>query len=566
MDEPDPTPSSGGPVTASIEPDAQSSAVAYRWRLAGLMLWLVVLLPLFSRAITASTGDIYTQHLGGFITAVNYPGPKVWATSFLQRSIGFEPGPLGVSTTLWAFLSVLAIWLMTVSARGESSAIRLTTRWSAVIGVGLVASVLFYQTSIGIIWNPPKLIYPVLSLTVEVIATLFVYVYLARLALRLGRRNTAKVLFFGGLAAAVLIVLGIFTVIEGETIKANSRALGVQAMAACYGTASVALALVLVGSLLQLIPAFYRSAFPDGIGMALRTDHTAEARPVCGSCGYDLRGSPDNSACPECGDTTVINQDAEEANRLESTWARFVATGCIVFALVPFPLLYVIFHMDFRDAFGGTLPMLNFVGPKAWGVPALQRSIGYQPEALGSDGALYCLACMLAVWLMTWPHPVRVLDEKWHDLRRLTRWSAALAGGAFMGFALISQDLYVNSEGFWKWLFAAVLVAEAPATVLCYLYLARLAGQYLNEREASMARWTARLAFGVMAVSLVVLPFGQSLDDLVTGEVTAWVFAAGYGSVMFGSGLLGFAVVLSMASKLTPIALRGMPALVIARG
>ena len=572
MDEPNPTPSSEGQVTTSIHPDTQALAVAYRWRLVGLMLWLIALFLLLPKAIAAGSGHLYGDHMGGFITAVNFPGPKVWATSFLQRSVGYMPASLGASTAIWALINVLAVWLMTMPVRGHWSAILIVARWLAVIGVGLVASLLFYQSSIGISWQPPELVYPVAALSVEFVATLFVYLYLARLAFELKHARIGWVLMVGGVAVAAVIGSAIFAVIDAEAIHANSRATRVQAVSALYGAVSVGLAVVMMGALLQLIPAMFRAAFPHGVGATLRADRSAEVRPVCGACGYDLRGLPEGGACPECGSTSVINQDEEQANRMESMWSRYVCCGLAFFVLIAFPLLYVVLHMPFRRGFGGTLPMLNFVGPKAWGVPALQRSIGYEPAWLGTDGALYCLISVLAVWLITWPHPVRVLDEKWHDLRRLARWTTAIAGGAFFGFAMISRGLYVNSEGFWKWLSAAVLLAEGPGTVLCYLYLARLARQYLAEREARLALWTARLAAVVMFTALFALVFDVLMKDDSTGKVlvsmtpdgvAAWGFAAVFGGLIISSGLMGFAVVLRVLASLLPLTMRGVPKLVI---
>jgi predicted RNA-binding Zn-ribbon protein involved in translation (DUF1610 family) len=565
MDEQMPTLQVTGHAQRTEQDDAKAEAFAYRWRLLGLILWLIALSSLLPRAIAAASGYLYSEHLGGFITAVNFPGPKIWATTLLQRSIGYEPAALGSSMTIWAFVNLLAVWLMTTPIRGESSPLRFVARWFSVIGIGLVASLLLFKSSIGVSWRPPDLIYPILALGVEASATLFIYLYLARLARKLNRRCIARVLFFGGFAAAGIILLAIYALIRGDFIHENSRLAPLQAAVACYGAMAVPVAMCLLGSVLQLMPACFRAAFPHGIGLTLRTERTAEVRPICSTCGYDLRGLPTDHQCPECGGQTVMNEDEAQADRFESVWARFVAAGAIVFALVSFPLFYVVLHMDFRYGFGGTLPMLNFTGPKAWGVPALQRSIGSRPESLGTEGAFLCLVSVLAVWLLTWPHPVRVFEEKWFDVRRLARWATVITCGAFFGFALISMGLYVNDKGFWKWLFAAVLLAEAPGTVLCYLYLSRIAGQYLGEREAKLARVTAYLAAGVMLISVFLLPFGTLLSEVTEDGLIEWFFAAGFGSVMLTAGLLGFAVVLRITATLVPFALRGVPTMIVIR-
>ena len=565
MDEQMPAPQATGHAQTIEQDETNAAAFAYRWRLIGLVLWLIAMWMMIPRAIAAGNGYLFSEHLGGFVTALNYPGPKVWATPLLQRSIGYEPAGLGSSSTLWAFTSLLAIWLMTTPIRGEGWLLRGVARWITVAGMALVASVLLYQTSIGISWSPPELLYPVMALGVEAAATLFVYLYLAHMAHRLGRRGIAKLLFFGGFIVTGLILLALVALARGEFIHENSRWAPLQAAIAFFGALVVPVAVCMIGAILQLIPACYRAAFPVGVGWTLRTGRTAEVRPICNDCGYDLRGLPTDSPCPECGGTKVMNEDEAQADQHESAWARFVAVGTIMLALVAFPLFYIVLHMEFRDGFGGTLPMLNFIGPKAWGVPALQRSVGYRPESIGTEGAYLCLIGMLAVWLITWPHPVRVLEEKWFDVRRLARWITVITGGAFFGFALISQGLYVNDDGFWKWLFAAVLFAEAPGTVMCYLYLSRLAKQYLGERDARTARITAFMAAGVMAVSILMLPFGTVLNEATQEGVAEWFFAAGFGSIMLSAGLLGFAIVLRIAATMVPLALRGVLPLIVLR-
>jgi hypothetical protein len=214
--------------------------------------------------------------------------------------------------------------------------------------------------------------------------------------------------------------------------------------------------------------------------------------------------------------------------------------------------------MDFRRDFGGTLPLLNFPGPKVWGMSTLQRSVGSGPWVIGSTGVFNTMLNLAAIWLITWPHAGRVGSETLICLRRVARWCAVGGAGAFIGFTFVDKWLYVNQPGFWKWVFAGILVAELSGTVLLYFYLGCLFAGYRRLTEKRACRLVAVIACGLMLMALLILPFGPGLETWRDSWIE-WSFAGIFGVLMMGGGLLGAGMVLKLTAMLLPIALRGIP-------
>lgn len=526
-----------------------------RYRLAGLALWLALIPYMLPRSIAA--GGQYLNDFGGTFSSVNFPGPKVWAVPLLQRSLGGSPEFLGVTTSTATILGVLAIWLITTPAPRQPSFTAFSARWISVLGVGLMFGLLLHFGSIHRGWDATNLFLPYLGLGAELCGTVPLYLFLASEARQLGRPNLARVLFYASIVIGGLIVMAFPAVTFNSYLEAHDSDLPAQIWASGYGVVSTATAVVVLGAIFQLIPPMYRYAFPNGLSGKLKFN-TAGARPVCGECGYDLRGSSGGGACPECGGRTIIYHTKDSAIAHDAHWARYVVVGLAIWLMVTPYLAYVVLIMDFRRDFGGTAPMLNFPGPKVWAVSVIQRSIGGQPWIIGTTGVFNTMLNLVAIWLITWPHAGRVKSEHLFGLRRVARWTAVCGAGAFIGFMFVDKWLYVNQPGFWKWVFAGVSLGELPGTVLMYLYLGCLFAGYRKRSEKRACWLVAVIAGGLMLMALLILPFGSVLE-LWKATWIEWSFAGIYGALMTGGGLLGAAMILQLAATLLPIALRGIP-------
>lgn len=383
-------------------------------------------------------------------------------------------------------------------------------------------------------------------LGVEVPGTLLVYFALAALAARLGEGATATGLRVSGAVAAVLMIAAAATVPLGEDIHERTASWPVQLWASGFGAVSTAAGVFAAAMVMRLLgplaraaelgraAAWWRRAWAERHERRTSSE-SGERRDTCGECGYTLRGLPDGAACPECGS---LEESPGEVSVAERAWARVVLLGLAVWLLATPMAAYVVLIMRFRDDLGGTLPLLNFPGPKVWAMSHLQRIVGDYVTGLGAGGAWWGWVNLLAIFLLTSPRSRRAWDESTLDPRRLARWAAVLGGGAFFGLTLIGRDLNVNQPGFWKFALAAV-ACELPGTVLLYLYLGRLAGSLGDEGAKRMLWWAGGLAGAVMlAAAAMLLPQVAAMRQF-DGESVVQALAAGYGAVAVGGAALG---------------------------
>jgi hypothetical protein len=101
----------------------------------------------------------------------------------------------------------------------------------------------------------------------------------------------------------------------------------------------------------------------------------------------------------------------------------------------------------FNDDLGGTLPALNVPGPKLWAIPLLQRPIGRAPQWPGVVGTRVALLSLLAIWLITAPHPDEshspdARGRRRRLVRQSARWGAVLPFGVAFGILLTTQGLW----------------------------------------------------------------------------------------------------------------------------
>ncbi len=200
------------------------------------------------------------------------------------------------------------------------------------------------------------------------------------------------------------------------------------------------------------------------------------AATKCPSCGYFRHGLPSAAKCPECG-----WDPAEPAERYllddDKAQARLISIGLALLLWTTFSLLAITLLMRFRDGWAGSLPVVNFPGPKVWGAVLLQRSLGSYPAPLGVSGHIAVMQGLLAIWFITTPPPVKV-REGMFALRRLCRWTCIPLSGAAIGMMLAtSQIQWYYRDDRDRVFLMLVLLVELPCTVMLYAYLRQLAGK-----------------------------------------------------------------------------------------
>src|SRR5687768_10936843 len=282
--------------------------------------------------------------LGGLaLIAVNAPGPKLWAASLLQRSIG-RPGEWGVMGTVAVLGNVLAVWLITErralhDAGDGIFSIRAAARWSCVLGCGALAGVLWGHYPITRSWGWDAL--PVLAAAVglvELTANTLLYVHLRRLAARFepaGGRAAALL----GTAAALLPVtcaVGVgISLVRGH--MQDQPVVPWRYAQAAYGALAMATGMLMCAGVLRLLAQSALAATDQSV--ASLAGKLARLRGLLGRLAGAVRADP-------------------------ARWAA--VCGLLIWLWNTRPLVALSAVFEHRLALGGDLPFLNFLGPKVW--------------------------------------------------------------------------------------------------------------------------------------------------------------------------------------------------------
>lgn len=452
--------------------------------------------------------------LGGLVLiAVNAPGPKLWAASLLQRSIG-QPGEWGVMGTVAVLGNVLAVWLITeprTQRDGEGLlSIRAAARWSCVLGAGALAGVLLGHYPISRSWGWDGL--PILIVAVALIelpANTLLYIYLSHLAKRFDSAGGRAAALLG--TAAVLLPL---TCAIGAGISFFRGQMHDQPVVpwrfaqAAYGALAMATGMLMCAGVLRLLVQSALAATDQSI--VSLAGKLARLRRSVGRVAAGVRADP-------------------------ARWAAVL--GLALWLWNTRPLIVLTAMANHRDALGGDLPLVNFVGPKVWAAALSQAP--YSGYIWSNRSAI--LSTVLAVWLITALRPAQGSRRQW----MVARWLPTLLVGMAVGLAM-TIDRASGQVRASYWAAGLMICVEAPATFILYRYLACLADDATADDPGSKLPSHLRL-IATAATLLILLPLAFfALSAPLRGhhvDVLARCAAAGYGMLAIGAGVAAWAVV-----------------------
>lgn len=481
----------------------------------------------------------YRGDWGGSLPILNYPGPKVWGSALLQRSIGSAPGEWGVAGTRFGLLALLGVWFITAPRPAEQLeeamfSLRRLCRWGTLLLSGCVLGVLLGEDGVSA-WNEPErdAFHLLLLSMVELPAAMLLYLYLLRLSRPLGDRQLVKSLQLLAIAVPVCVGVAVVFLLTGDFWKDNKHGLPQLVLLGAYGAACVGLGALGTATVGRLTIALLPAAM-GGVSKRLSIPSFARA--------------------------------AEWRRRLASDPKRVtrlcVAGGLLTWLAVSVMALGDVLMLELREGYGGNWPMLNVPGPKVWAVPLVSR---FEPggwsywDTSSSDA----LAHVLFVGLCLWPITARGLRglepaERTLSLRRATRWGPAillgLAIGVVVGFDGHGRFPLLNAMSAHTMSSAITLpltmFVEAPATLLLYLYLARIAqtlGRPMLERQLS---WV-----GIAMTTLILAGNGffaasQMLPHAMRRELAVNLPIALYGAAAVAVGLWATWCVLGLTKAL----------------
>ena len=489
---------------------------------------LVLLIALTLHAVCSVLIQPYADGIGSTVSALNLPGPKLWAVPLLQRPIGNTPELPGVMGTRTAMMSLLAVWLITAPSRslrmrGSGQTLRLLTRWGSAVAFGLGFGAMLASQGIWPDELPPFRL--LLVAGVELPAATLLYAYLRRLCEHVPGRDRREtfdrlIYFVPGVIGAGAVLLALSWWMRSDRQGATTREMQMT-VGAAYGTIAMLCGVAATAAVAGLAAAYFHLAFP-------------EARRLLTAARHARR-------------RTIAWLTALREERIRRT---AVAGGLILLLLVTIQGNDQVLWMTARLGVGGNAPFVNFAGPKIWCAGTLTEFRGrYEYQPLFGRTMLVTLE-LLAAWLIATPIDAGARRDR---LRRAVRWSpplmlgaAIFAMGAFVARAndLRGGDLVekVRSE-----LYVLLMIGcELPLTLLLYALLARLAREY---GRPGLARQFVAIAIVAMAMMLFSVATFALSHHFLPHRSSLWVMAvfACYGGVALAAAVWATTAVLSLA-------------------
>lgn len=419
----------------------------------------------------------FRSEWAGSLPVLNFPGPKLWASALLQRSIGSAPGEWGVAGTRFGLLGLGAVWLLTapraVDRLGESAlSIRRLTRWGSLLSFGALLGVLLGEDGVGYWEVPERDVYLMLLVAlVELPATTLLYVHLRNVALSLREPSLRQPMNILAFAVPLCIGAAVLAFILGDYWRGTKEQIPQQTLIAGYGAACVAVGVLASATLarlgLLLLPATLGGASALGIRQfVLDTYRRAKLAAV---------------------------------TRSGKLHRYAMAGGLLAWLGISGMLLKSVLMLDFRTGVGANLPMINVVGPKVWAVPLAARFDGWHDSA--SNAMLGVLLGIVCIWLITVrPESLR---ETAFSPRRLGRWGptvlVGLGFGFLVGFGGGNPALPLAYSPVSAMTLPLTMFVEGPATLLLFLHLACLARDHGDGRLSRHLGWA-----GILSVTLIL--------------------------------------------------------------
>lgn len=192
----------------------------------------------------------------GSATRLNVPGPKIWATTLVQRSLGYRPEWLGVQGTWLTLLGLVALFFVTsprIDMSAKTQRLRLIARWQPAFLTGgffgfLMNAEYLYDTDVAV---GKYALYGIIG--VELPCSLALMVYLANLSFDLARPSLVRLFQRAAMAQAACMIAGVAMAFLAKGLEDYRTGLVVQVWAALYGAACVLTALVVLGAYVRLI-------------------------------------------------------------------------------------------------------------------------------------------------------------------------------------------------------------------------------------------------------------------------------------------------------------------------
>lgn len=493
-------------VTAVLETlGAARDRAEQQWLITlAIGLWLLCTTSLAAVHVALAMG------LGGLVLpAMNTPAPKLWAAVLLQRSLGGQPGYMGVAGTIAVLGNVLAIWLLTERrdelGRNESTlSLRVATRWSTVLLTGALMGVLVGGLEINWWWVWDGL--PAIAISVgivELVSNTLLYFYLHSLSQRFGDARATALLAISRWFVMTACVVGAgMSLVRGSMQDQPIQAW--RAVQAAYG------ALVLAGGMMMTFGVLRLSV---RVGLAAIDTSVAN---LAGKVAR-LRGSLRHVA-------KILRADP----------MRWLAVGGIwVWLSNVQPLMVQTASIYQRKGLGGNWPVLNFIGPKVNAVSLLNADNGYYWWQMNNRTPV--LITLLAIWMFTALRP----RPAWTWIA--ARWVPTLLLGMALGLWLtISRADYDVRQS--HWVAGLMIGVEAPATLAVYLYLASLARAFGDLKLATNLRAVGFAAVALIASPLAMFmlskPFRGNFDHPLA--ITA---NAAYGMFTMAVGIVAWALI-----------------------